>query len=227
MTRRQAVHAGFVAVLAFGIGGCSDSPTYSYRFKLTVEVSTPEGMRSGSSVYEVFAKNLNPILPDEADRTWSTKGEAVAVDLPQGQTLFALLKTGAIHGDMASLSMAALDPAFNNDVVESVTRISLQQGITSPAVVKRSDGPLLARFKNPNDPKSIEIVDPDNLAAAFGDGFSLNRILLEITDLPVTSSIKSRLPSDGAETGFDKWYRDLAYGDPRQITKDDFIGSKK
>lgn len=71
-----------------------------YRLRLTVEVDTPQGLRKGSSVYEVWANNKTALLPDEAKRDWGVRGEAVAVDLPNGQTLFAPLKTNAKHGDL-------------------------------------------------------------------------------------------------------------------------------
>lgn len=223
----RAICMAFIATAVVSLTGCGSAPTHSYRFKLTVEVTTPAGLRSGMSVYEVSAKSLNAILPDQADRTWSTKGEAVVVDLPGGQTLFALLKTGAIHGDMASLSMEALDPAFNNDVVESARRISQGQGISSPAIVERTNYPVLVRFKNISDPKSIQNVNSDDLAAIFGTGFAVKRIFVEVSDAPVTAGIEKRLPSYGPETGFDKWYEKLSFSDPRQITKDDFVGSSK
>ena len=37
-----------------------------------------------------------------------------------------------------------------------------------------------------DDPKSVKPVDPDDLAAAFGEGVSLKDITVEITDDPVT-----------------------------------------
>ena len=191
----------FVALLGgaalAGLTGCISPPQHRYRFKMTIEVETPEGIRSGSSVYEVTAQNLQAMLPDETDRSWSTKGEAVAVDLPGGVTLFALLKTGAMHGDMASLSMAALDPAFNNDVVESAERIATGQGIISPAIVKPSDYPLLVWFPDIKDPRSVAQVAPDDLAASFGAGYRLKVITVQLTNEPVSTGIDERMDTIG------------------------------
>src|SRR5690242_13207563 len=83
------------AVLAFIVmpflSGCALLP-HRYSFKLTVEVETPQGVRSGSSVYQVSAASMPALLlPNERKRDWVVKGEAVAVDLPNGQTLFALM----------------------------------------------------------------------------------------------------------------------------------------
>ncbi|MEO6202469.1 MAG: hypothetical protein ABIU05_13315 [Nitrospirales bacterium] len=50
----------------------------------------------------------------------------------------------------------------------------------------RQNYPLLVTFTDINDPKTVQQVDPGNLAATFGPGVSLKRITLEITDEPVT-----------------------------------------
>ncbi len=140
-------------------------PTYEYRFRMTVEVETPEGMRTGSGVYEVGAKNRLKLTAEEGTRDAWSKGEAVAVDLPHGRTLFALLKTGAKHGEMASLSMEAFDPAFKNDIVESAERIEKREGIVSPAVVAPNSYPMLVTFRDITDPTSVALVDPAGLGA--------------------------------------------------------------
>jgi len=46
--------------------------------------------------------------------------------------------------------------------------------------------PLLVTFSDVDDPKSLQKLDPDNLAAIFGEGYKLKSITLEITDEPVT-----------------------------------------
>ncbi len=188
ITRRSftAILLGSGALL---VSGCYKISPKRYRFRLTVNVDTPQGLRSGSSVYEVWANHL---VPGSTKRIWEDKGEAVAVDLPGGQTLFALLRTNAYHGDMASLSMQTLDPAFNYDIVESAERLQKRQGITEKAEVPAPIYPMLVRFRDINDPASVEKVDPDNLAASFGTGYAIHSIVAEITDDPVTTGIGSR-----------------------------------
>src|SRR5688572_22804894 len=70
------------------------------RYRMTVEVETPEGLRTGSAVREVTlndGKSWNWLPPfawfGEQRPQWRLKGEAVAVDLPSGQTLFVLLRS--------------------------------------------------------------------------------------------------------------------------------------
>ena len=97
---RRAVFGLLVAPLF--LSGCAELFPSKYRFRMTVEVETPEGLRRGSSVYQIWANDTTSILPDEAKRDWGSKGEAVAVDLPGGKTLFALMKTAnSMREDMA------------------------------------------------------------------------------------------------------------------------------
>lgn len=56
------------------------------------------------------------------------------------------------------------------------------------------DFPVLVRFRDPNDPTSVELVDPSNLAASFGPGVMLRRAFVEITDDPITKGIETRVP---------------------------------
>ena len=192
--------------------GCGMIGGESYRFRMTVEVETPEGLRTGSSVYEVTAQNHVKLLPDMRGRSRDVRGEAVAVDLPGGRTMFALLKTLNRSGDdnLAYLSMATMDPAYKNDWVESAARISSGDGIRSPAEVApsrkyddyengqpvRTEVPnyaMLVTFTDIADPSSVKLVDPADLAASFGPGVKLKRITVEITDDPVTNGIEKRL----------------------------------
>ena len=166
----------------------------SYRFRMTVEVDTPEGLRTGSSVYEATAGNRTAILPDMADRHKGLRGEAVAVDLPGGRTLFALLETpNWKRDDLTEMSMDALDPVYNNDWVESAERISDGSGVVSPAEVKPENYPYFVTFRNPQVPETVQRVDPANLTKTFGDGVRLTRIWVELVDDPVTTGIGTRL----------------------------------
>lgn len=181
------------AAAALALSGCAEMFPYRYRFELTVEVDTPQGLRKGASVYEVWANNKTALLPEEASRDWGVRGEAVAVDLPNGQTLFALLKTNAKHGDLAGLSMTALDPAFQNDIVESAARIASGKGVKRQAEVAPEDYPMLVTFRDLADPASVQAVNLADFASVFGPGYALRRITVQITDINFASSLQERL----------------------------------
>jgi hypothetical protein len=195
ITRRGIIGTGLIALNALLMPGCTQYPKHVYRFKLTVEVETPQGLRSGYSVYEVTAQKHAKFLPEARARSRDVRGEAVAVDLPGGKTLFALLKTMNQSGDdnLAYLSMATLDPAYQNDWVESAQRIAMGVGLTSPAEVLPENYPMLVTFRDLTDPASLELVDPKNLTATFGPGVRLRRLTAEVIEVPMTTGIEKRL----------------------------------
>lgn len=191
---------GMLGMLAGGavalLSGCGLFGNPSYRFKMTVEVETPEGLKRGASVYAVRAEKHSPtIFPEARGRSREVVGEAVAVEVSPGKALFALMKTlnGAGDDNLAYLSMVTLDPAYKNDWVESAQRISSGDGIRSPADVAEGDYPMLVTFTDIDDPSSVQRVDPANLAASFGPNIRLKRITVEVTDDDVTTGIEKRL----------------------------------
>jgi hypothetical protein len=195
MARRTMLRTGLGALTALFVAGCTQYPKYVYRFKMTIEIDTPDGVRSGYSVYEVTAQKHAKLLPEARARSRDVRGEAVAVDLPDGKTVFALLKTMNGLGDnsLAHLSMATLDPAYKNDWVVSARRIAVGDGIQSPAEVAPENYPMLVMFRNPADPASVVKVDQYDLVASFGAGYNLKAITVQVTDEPVTTGIEKRL----------------------------------
>lgn len=62
------------------------------RYEMTVEVEAPNGVRTSSAVREVvYREGYQGASLSEDRGAVSVKGEAVAIDLPNGHTLFALL----------------------------------------------------------------------------------------------------------------------------------------
>ena len=54
--------------------------------------------------------------------------------------------------------------------------------------------PDLVTFDDVNDPKSVIVVDPNNLQATLGPNVTWNEITLESTDEPVSNGIEQKLP---------------------------------
>jgi hypothetical protein len=177
------VMAGAATAVLSGCGKMGGSKRY--RFKMTVEVETPQGLKRGSAVYEVSAGKLVALTSEEAERSAGARGEALVVDLVDGP-VFVLMKPpeGSKHDDLAQLSMAVLDPAYQNDWVESAGRIAGSWS-TLKGEAKREDWPMMVRFKDLNDPKSVERVDPDSIG--------VTRIVLETTSDDVTTGIEKTL----------------------------------
>lgn len=192
----------------------------SYRYRMTVHVDTPAGPRSGSSVIEVAYAPSGPL--SAAAFRQEIRGEAVAVDLPGGATLFALLsshedrESGAGH--YAPWAYARALP-YGYDWKEGVEILVRQ---TEPAVLPAEHVPTLIRFRNPRDARTIEVLDPSDLEASFGPGTRLDRVEIRITQDPVTSADRGRLPDLGEGSGFHEWANGLHRDDRRKIYRSDY-----
>ncbi len=203
-----------ILIMSLLLSSCAQWFPHTYRFRMIVEVNTPQGVKTGASVYEISATNFTQILSDQSARGRWVKGEAVSVELPNGQILFALLKTGAHLGDMATLSMATLYPKYSTetyDFVEVADKIEdrdddvLKRAVVQPKRIKESyrngekireyisNYPMLVTFDDIKDSASVKQVDPDDLASSFGTGYAIKRIIIELTDDPVTTGIEKKL----------------------------------
>lgn len=175
---------GLAALLLFW---WATAPT-TYRYKLALEVETPEGLRTGSAVRQVsWAKGMQ-ITPEATTSTMTHKGEAVAVDLPGGNTLFALMSP-----DGQETPMLAFGSARQTSRSDRSVKVLLPPA-SPEAVYGKSGYPRLVRFRSIDDPKTVEKVDPADLAASFGAGYRLKRITAQIVDEPITKRIGGKLP---------------------------------
>lgn len=183
-----------------GCGSADDVPDYRYR--LTVEVETPEGVRSGSSVIEV-RQSLGRSAMDPSGKIIirRVRGEAVMVDLPSGQTLFALLRS-EYDADWAANVMQMLAPQrqgqaweqqFDNMLALEGERVVPRRWPRLPGGDRPSAYPFLVTFSDLDNPASVELVDPDDLEPVFGDGITLRRITVQLTNDEVTDRIDRHL----------------------------------
>ena len=193
-----------LATFSLALAACSgaDDSAPDYRYRLTVEVDTPEGLKTGSSVIEVEQRLVRPgSNPAGAAVERLVRGEAVAVDLPDGRTLFALLRSDN-NVEWAAYVMQALAPRTRGERFEQQldNMLVLKGEKALPRMFppvghleERSAYPMLVNFGDTDDPTTVELIDPDNLTATFGEGVSLKRITVQITEEPVTAGIGQRL----------------------------------
>jgi hypothetical protein len=156
------------------------SEVYSWRQKTILQVETPTGPRTGSSVIEgrvSWFRGLNKMMSSNALSAREI-GEAAFVEVAPGRYLFAL--SGEVSLDRAH-------QIFRSDEKETFETFNKRASdIRGTREVPPALYPRLVMFKDVNDPASVQLVDPSNLAATFGPGFALKGIKLEMTDEPVT-----------------------------------------
>lgn len=227
---------GVMGLLAGGaaalLGGCGIlGSEASYRYRITVEVESPNGIVRGSSVHEETATLTSLRIGDSTGKGAILRGEAVMVELADGP-LFVLLVLPHAKGSLAGAVTVALDPAAagpeRDDYFNAVRGLGGWFG-SARAELPREDWPLMVRFRDLDDPTSVERVDPANLAAQFGPGVRLKRILLETTSDEVTTGIEKRLAWIDSNPKFSNkfeqyngWIPENEIGVAEQISPRDF-----
>jgi hypothetical protein len=171
-----------------------------HKYRLTVEVETPQGSKSASSVLAIHP-----------DRGYSrgghtrTVGDAVFVDLGGGKNLVALLAhiDGKLDFDGINyLALRAYTAAGGKRV--SFNEMNRQTG-TAP--VKGALIPVLLSFADPANPGTARPVSPEDVAAVLGNGYRLGEVTVEVVPNgfwpldfggalgePVTRGITAKLP---------------------------------
>lgn len=183
--------------------GCSKQLA-EYNYKITVEVEAPAGLVSGSAVRNITVrKGSDNNLPEARGMQRDLVGEAVAVELPNGEMLFSLISENSKFTGELNLpilpkpkSRGRIDHYQHqlNIMMADKEKVSEIPRLSPSSINKsRSIFPQLVRFTDMADPKSLELIDPANLAGTFGDGYSLKRITIQITDDPVTVGISKKL----------------------------------
>jgi hypothetical protein len=167
----------------------------TWRYKMTVTVETPEGIKTGSAVREVERYRVFNLTTKWGRRFRLVKGEAVIIDLGKRGNLFALL-SGSVWGDYGTDVLVRNIPDFYNAKVGTIVALPLTQL------------PTLVYFKDLNDPMTVGLITPVGsqditnsqgrpekaVLNIFGAGVKISGLSIEITDEPVTGIIEAKLP---------------------------------
>lgn len=169
-----------VGVLALGlVGGCANRDD-AIRYRITMDIGTPSGVKSGSSVVE-----------SDLRQDGLTLGQAPFVDLGNGHYVFALLTDPFSQKTLYGIVLKALRyPELNPPLENPQGNAFTQAKRTKPqAILRRADYSMLVTFGNIKDSGSVSEVGPDNLAASFGAGYRLEQITIQIVDQDETLTV--------------------------------------
>src|SRR4051812_34727980 len=187
-----------VVVMGLCLAGCGRMETY--RYKLTLAVDTPDGVKRASGVVEVLFYDVS--FP-ERGTMHKLRGEALYLDLGPGARPLIALLTSQLHpndgnnqrwtrdagpGTRTLSNIYNLSPS--PDYMDDVPRIARMRG---PRSLTPTDLPDLVTFADVNNPGSVIEVDPNNLRATLGPNVAWHEITLESTDEPVTKGIELKL----------------------------------
>lgn len=191
----------FAALVLATCGGKVKSRNYI----LTIEVETPEGVSSGSSLIEI--RNAKRPWYSISENRFSTGviGKAVRVDLPDGRRLYGLLRNRS-GMPISDLIGRTLPPAAEvGEGVDSSRFKEWEMSADNPRLPGgRSGQPMLVTFDDPQDPETLTEVDPSQVELSFGQGYRLKSIRVAQTHDDHSASMPldlSWLKSIGAKQG--------------------------
>jgi hypothetical protein len=236
MRRRLTVLAVCLAAYA---GWTLAFPSGAWRYRLTFEVETPEGVKTGSAVREVKAAT-GMRFGDASGTTMRVTGEAVTVDLGARGLLFAVLSRGESVDDGGYIVFRSFPyPGSPNGPLMGVgTRegIAYYERLEARADVPFETLPTLVRFNDIANPRTVELVDPKDLSKSYGAGVGLKSASIEMVDNgiwplnrfgltgePVTAEIEKKLP--WLEGHYDLHFDGSQYHDVRNTSLANLLSS--
>jgi hypothetical protein len=185
-------------------------PVCTFRYKLTAEVMTPDGLKTGSSVIEVSYSHHGDYGGGE-NAVLNIVGEAVYVDLGAGKNLFVTLTTrdsgragpndrngrnyyddvGPMNPFAFPLKVYGLKWQFGHeaDLCGAFRSVDPER----IAEVSFENIPTLVSFGNLADPNSVNVVQPAKLSDVFGNGYELKRLFFWPTTDPQVAKIENIL----------------------------------
>lgn len=218
-------------------------PPHEHRYRLTVEIDTPEGIKVGSNVYSVMFDRV-PRAISSISGGAGVHGEAIFIQLPENKNIVVLMARGPRAQDVDALIYLAKEaygvpfaiypPGADAALLNSKGVVVLPQRLI-PTFVSFADlkdpasarvvyatGPNIVCAAPDSDPrnpsrcmqfKEAGLRIDDRIEQAFGKGYALRRVTLEIVPpgiwplnllplpilptifgTPVTRGIEGKLP---------------------------------
>jgi hypothetical protein len=180
---------GVLALLSFvAFRGCFGGASISWNQRLTLVVETPQGEVRGSAVTRVTKTDSSGalVVPEARGVRSGVTGEAVVVEVAAGRYLFALLSgSGEEKRDASHWVYPAYDLGAAGSYGGAMMKVQSQR-FDTPVPLPPEGWPMLVTFDDISRPETVREVDPEDLAAVFGEGVRLKAMTLEITDEAVT-----------------------------------------
>jgi len=177
----------------------SENKTYSWRYKITVEIDTPEGIKTGSSVREATVLFIPTDNTHPKDKKYnshpSMKGESVVIDLGERGKVFAV-QSWEDYGLPFRV--------FRGPPGRTLEGAKHYSELLGKGELGQEHYPMFVAFQDINDPLSVQLVYRsetrgfaknavhtvhDNFEDIYGSEFKLKRVLIEMTDEPVQYKI--------------------------------------
>jgi len=195
---------GLLSLLVIGDQIRIRRPEFKYR--LQVEIETPDGVKSSANVYSVTPNRSYGGSNTGESAGPKTKGDALFVDLGGGRNVVALLMVGATPTDLDATNYIAMR-SFTAAGRKVQFRDMKKTTAMTPVAVPAGNAPVLVSFKDVSDPKSARRLTADNAQELLGSGYKLRGVAVSTTangfwpadfggalGAPVSRGIEDKLP---------------------------------
>jgi hypothetical protein len=169
---------------------------------------TPDGPKTGSTVIQVSYGSQFNVNGGGRKGDMHVTGEALYLDLGQGKNVFVLLNNNGSGRPIKSWDRPL---EFSHHAIYLPVHVfgfkwdwgdewSLWKQVRSvegavPKKVPLTALPTVVNFANTHDPETMTVVDPENLSATIGTGYSLTNASLEtVKSGPNTDRVPGLLP---------------------------------
>jgi hypothetical protein len=198
MKRGCLISLAIPVVVVFGlVASCSlRYPTYTIRYRLTVNAVVEGVAHSGSSVVEMRVVTQPQLIGEVPPWYFRATGEATFVDLGDGRNLVAVLwpkpRRSAGYYEQGFPYNYLVFKAFHVPfLVEHARDLT---GLQGERRLEERDWPAFVTFRDVVDPSSVQSVDPKALATTFGNDVRIESVTVAITQEPVTRNLAQKLP---------------------------------
>lgn len=183
--------AAIAMVLFGGLSACFLLPSTSHSFRITLDAEVDGQPKRASSVYRITVTKFPS--PSGWQLDFRTEGDAVYLDLGEGRHLLLLIgiSQDGWAGRFARQARDLFLPKPYRDTLDEfreVSNLKARKELTSQTM------PILARLRDVNNPRSLQILDPARVPDIYGPGVRVVSVILEMTRDPVTRGIEKTFP---------------------------------
>ncbi|TWB86956.1 hypothetical protein FBZ93_1242 [Bradyrhizobium macuxiense] len=180
-------------------------PTYTYRYRLTVNIEADGKLHSGSSVVEVtWYAHLLPALVSFSSEL---RGQAALVDLEGHGVMVATLTAehwGAHDGNAGWSALWLVPRGFGvDDSIEGLSKLVNLRGKRELAL---DNLPRILWFSNPRDPTTARTILVDDIPSVLGPSARFAGASVEMTTDPLVTDIRQKLPWIDSYSGANTLY---------------------
>ena len=181
------------------LAGCGASGTWGANFLLRVAGRAGDESVEGQTVFRT-EWTTNAIVINGSRYTSLGQGEAVILPAGSSRSFFGLvthpITTPGFHSRrVASLFLPHVpERLLSSEAQRNGTFFEYLIGSRQKIAVPRESWPVITRFADIQDPKTVAIIPAAEMGDGGGATFQITEVTVEVTDKPLTQEIERVLP---------------------------------